>query len=339
MANQEHLYILKQGVNIWNEWRKWIGDTFDLSGANLRDADLHFVDLSGHILIPVGLKKSRKFSTDNERALLMSNLTAIDLRNANLRRADLSAVNFIGADLRGADLSYSNLSDSNLYGANLKFTQFTGTLFVNTLLYKAKNLSSSIHRGPSVIDHRTIFKSGKLPLSFLRGCGLPESLIKLYPSLLNEKPHQFYSCLISYSHKDEKFASRLYADLQNNGVRCYFAPESMKIGDEIRPALDQSIRDYDKLLILLSQYSIKSDWVEKEIETAFEKERRQKETVILPIRLDEAVMRTRRAWAADIRRTRFIGDFRDWKNRDSYKSAFDRLLRDLSARNRPFSEK
>jgi hypothetical protein len=71
--------------------------------------------------------------------------------------------------------------------------------------------------------------------------------------------------------------------------------------------------------------------VEKEVETAFEKEQRQQQTVLFPIRLDEAIMEAKEAWAADIRRTRHIGDFCGWKNHDSYRAAFERLLRDLKA--------
>ena len=37
------------------------------------------------------------------------------------------------------------------------------------------------------------------------------------------------------------------------------------------------------------------------------------------------------AWAAEIRRTRHIGDFTRWKDHDAYTTAFDRLLRDLKA--------
>src|SRR5437764_14039203 len=83
-------------------------------------------------------------------------------------------------------------------------------------------------------------------------------------------------------------------------------------------------------MVLLSTNSVSSPWVEKEVETAFEKERDEKRTVLFPIRLDDAVMQTGEAWAADIRRTRHIGDFRDWKNHDSYMKAL-RLLRDLKA--------
>jgi hypothetical protein len=148
---------------------------------------------------------------------------------------------------------------------------------------------------------------------------------------LVSKPIDYYTCFISYSSKDEAFTKRLYSDLQSNNVRCWFAPEDLKIGEKIRPRIDEAIRMHDKLLLILSENSVESEWVEKEVETAFEKERKQKKTVLFPIRLDDCVMDTDQAWAADIRRTRNIGDFRGWKSHDDYKKAFDRLIRDLKA--------
>src|SRR5215470_13770134 len=145
------------------------------------------------------------------------------------------------------------------------------------------------------------------------------------------EPIQFYSCFISYSSKDHEFAERLYADLQQKNIRCWFAPEDMKIGNKIRSSIDEAIRVHDKLLLVLTENSMKSPWVEKEVETAFEKERKLGRTVLFPIRLDDAVMRAEEAWAADIRRTRHIGDFCCWKERDKYRLAFERLMRDLRA--------
>ena len=114
-------------------------------------------------------------------------------------------------------------------------------------------------------------------------------------------------------------------------MRCWFAPEDLKIGDKFRTRIDEAIRYHDKLLIILSEHSIHSDWVETEVESAFEKERRHKRTALFPIRVDDAVMETDQAWAADIRRTRHIGDFSGWKNHDTYQKQFARLLRDLQA--------
>src|SRR5262249_56555477 len=125
------------------------------------------------------------------------------------------------------------------------------TVFGDTTLTAIQGLETCQHYGPSTLDHRTLAKSGPLPLAFLRGCGLPDALIDYLPSLLNE-PFQFYSCFISYAIRDHAFAARLHADLQNKGVRCWFAPEDLKIGDRICPRIAQTIHVYDKLLTVLA---------------------------------------------------------------------------------------
>ena len=105
----------------------------------------------------------------------------------------------------------------------------------------------------------------------------------------------------------------------------------MKTGDKIRPRVDESIRLHDKLLLILSKHSLASTRVEKEVETAFERERREKKLNLFPVRLDQTVMDTDVAWAADLRRMRQICDFTKWKDHDAYQTAFARLLRDLKA--------
>jgi hypothetical protein len=62
-----------------------------------------------------------------------------------------------------------------------------------------------------------------------------------------------------------------------------------------------------------------------------ERERKEKQAVLFPVRLENAVMEIENGWPADIRRTRHIGDFRNWKNHDEYQKAFERLLLDLKA--------
>ncbi|MDQ2713153.1 MAG: toll/interleukin-1 receptor domain-containing protein [Acidobacteriota bacterium] len=162
----------------------------------------------------------------------------------------------------------------------------------------------------------------------MRRCGLPETLIEYLPSLITE-PVQFYSCFISYSVRDQDFADRLYVDLQIKGVRCWFAPEDLKIGDRFRQRIDEAIRLHDKLLLILSEHSVQSDWVREEVESCLERERREKRLVLFPVRVDEAIMDATEAWAASIRRQRHIGDFKEWKKHDSYQSGLCRLLRDL----------
>ena len=163
--------------------------------------------------------------------------------------------------------------------------------------------------------------------SFFGGAGVPDSIIDAIPSLIGSRPIDYYSCFISYSRKDQAFAERLYADLQSKGVRCWFGPRDMRIGDEIRPRIDECIRVHDKLLLVLSEILSCQYLVKKEVETAFEREAQQKKLVLFSVLLDETVMHTQEAWAADIRRMRHIGDFTRWKDHDEYQQVFERAKR------------
>ena len=196
MANEEHLNILKQGVDTWNNWRKeHPGVRPDLSEADLHRADLSLADLS----------------------------------RANLIGADLSGANLIGASLSLADLSLADLSEAHLSGAILRRAklhqaQIGWTLFGDTNLSSVQGLDTVQHIGPSTIGIDIIYRSkGKIPEAFLRGAGVPENFIEDIGALTG-KALEYYSCFISYSTKDQEFADRLYADLQTNGVRCWFAP-------------------------------------------------------------------------------------------------------------------
>src|SRR5450759_322894 len=55
----------------------------------------------------------------------------------------------------------------------------------------------------------------------------------------------------------------------------------------------------------------------------------RKPELLFPVRLDDTIMDAGEAWAASIRRQRQIGDFRAWKDHDSYWKGLERLLRDL----------
>lgn len=323
MANPEHLKIIKQGIEAWNEWReKNFAIRPDLSRVNFSWANLSRANLT-------------------EANLMWANLSGADLRWAaldggvDLSDADLSRANIEGANLSGAFLIGTNLSGADLNGAALMGAWIGRTVFTDIDLSTVKGLKNVRYFSPSSIGIDTIYKSrGNIPEVFLRGCGVPESFIAQIPALVAAlESIQFYSCFISYSSKDQDIANRLYADLQNKGVRCWFAPEDLKIGDKFRLRIDESIRIYDKLLLVLSEHSVSSQWVEKEVETAMEREREDEKhrTVLFPVRLDDAVNEIKAGWPADVRRTRHIGDFTHWKDHDSYQKAFDRLLRDLKA--------
>jgi hypothetical protein len=145
----------------------------------------------------------------------------LDLRGARLSFASLRGASLHNADLTRTNLSFADLgdavlSDANLTGADVSVVYLVGTVFANTTLTAVRGLETCSHIGPSTLDHRTLAKSGPLPLAFLRGCGLPEALIEYLPSLLGD-PIQYDSLFISYASRDQVFAERLYADCVFHG--------------------------------------------------------------------------------------------------------------------------
>lgn len=65
------------------------------------------------------------------------------------------------------------------------------------------------------------------------------------------------------------------------------------------------------------------------MDAALDREHQQKGTYVLfPIRLDDQVLQTSKAWAIAVRQ-RYIGDFRQWIGDAMYQRASQRLLRDL----------
>ena len=322
MPNQEHLEILQQGVNIWGKWRRQHSDICpDLSNAYLIHTYLRNVNFS----------KTNLRSADLVSAILSgADLSGADLSGADFSGANLDGANLSGADFSGANLSETKLIDASLSETNLSYAKLWGTILGNVDLRTVKGLDTIQHEGPSTIGTDTLERShGDIPEVFLRGAGLSDTFIE-YVHALVQKPIDYYTCFISYSSKDEAFAKRLHNDLQNEGVRCWFAPKDMDIGDKIRHRIDDSIRMYDKLLLILSKHSITSTWVAYEVERALNKEPVGEQNVLYPVRLDKTILTCEMEWAQDIKQTRHIGNFEKWKtNHDAYQESFKRLLRAL----------
>jgi uncharacterized protein YjbI with pentapeptide repeats len=268
MANPEHLERLKKGVKVWNRWYRKQQGTADLTCAYLDGLDLSAVDLYRVNLSSANLHGA----TLNNADLRYANLCDINFITANLDGARLSYANLRGAKLNGARLRQADLRDSELEGANLRGAWLSGTVMAGVDLGGVRGLSDVVHRSPSILNIDTIYMSrGKIPDKFLRGCGVPENFIT-YMKSLTGSAFEFYSVFISYSTKDQDFADRLHADLQDKGVRCWLATEDLKIGDPFRQRIDESIRLHDKLLLVLSEHSVQSSWVQDEVEAALERD-------------------------------------------------------------------
>jgi uncharacterized protein YjbI with pentapeptide repeats len=333
----------------------------NLSRSNLSGADLSGADLSGADLSRAHLREANL----RNASLIIASLSNVDLIRADLTSALLSGADLSNALLSGADLSLSVLNKTDLSGAILDGALLDGailnradlrgailvgaildgadlseatigrSIFGNIDFRMVKGLETVIHRGPSEISTSTLARSqGNIPEAFLRGAGLDDASIHYGRALITNLT-EYYTCFISHASKDGVFAEQLYTSLQNGGIRCWLASEGLKSSERFRQRTDEALRRYDTLLLVLSEHSLNSQWVEKEVEAAFKKEHQHNALALFPIKLDETVMSSDKAWASKLRRERHIIDFALWKEHDEYFKSVEQLIRDIKAGWRP----
>ena len=136
MANPEHLAKLKEGVDVWNNWRQENPDIEpDLRDTNLENADLRDANLSGSDLSGSDLFHATLIHT----ILSFSNLTDTNLSVANLSGADLTCARLTNANFIGAKLIHTNLLESKLIDAKL-----IGAKLIHTNLIRANILGANL---------------------------------------------------------------------------------------------------------------------------------------------------------------------------------------------------
>lgn len=172
MADEEHLAILKQGVEVWNEWRRknpgiqpdlrelnlsrifLFGINFskaNLMGSSFRKADLRsqhdswsgtivFDNCEKHPLMGVNLHNINLKGCDLRGANFEETvLVDLILKGANFSNVDFRESNFSGIDLSAQNLifSKSNFSEAILNEVNLSGLDFSGAKFIEAAINEA----------------------------------------------------------------------------------------------------------------------------------------------------------------------------------------------------------
>lgn len=95
------------------------------------------------------------------------------------------------------------------------------------------------------------------------------------------------SIFLSYSHIDKPFANRLATDLRQKGHYTWIDDSEIKVGDSLIEKIREGIDKADYLGAIISQSSINSDWVKKELDIAMNQEIQGKKIKVLPILLSD----------------------------------------------------
>ena len=90
---------------------------------------------------------------------------------------------------------------------------------------------------------------------------------------------------ISYSRKDADVASRLLERLKNDHASVFMDQTSLVAGEDFSKITQQQLKDAKIVLVILSENSVRSGWVQEELRYALNAGESKR---IIPILLDES---------------------------------------------------
>jgi hypothetical protein len=88
---------------------------------------------------------------------------------------------------------------------------------------------------------------------------------------------------ISYSSSDHLFVDKLAANLDSLGADVFYAKWEIKVGDSIVGKINMALSTHDHLVVVLSKSSVKSDWVQRELNSSLMRQLTDKKISIKPV--------------------------------------------------------
>jgi hypothetical protein len=140
---------------------------------------------------------------------------------------------------------------------------------------------------------------------------------------------QINPLFISYSHKDSAFVDAMEKRLDAKGVRFWRDINDASSG-RLEKVVDRAMRQNPTVLLVLSENSVQSDWVEHEARSARDLEKELKRDVLCPVALDGAWKDC--PWPVRLREQIMeynILDFSNWKDESEFTKKFEKLVQGL----------
>ncbi|MFC6570248.1 toll/interleukin-1 receptor domain-containing protein [Pseudomonas brassicacearum] len=124
---------------------------------------------------------------------------------------------------------------------------------------------------------------------------------------------------LSHNHADKPFTRRLANDLRQAGHSVWIDEAEINIGDSLIGKIREGLDEVDFVAAVLSEHSIGSVWVQRELEIASNREIEERRVVVLPLLVQKVAL-------PGFLKGKFYADFTD---PSSYKPMLDLLLRAL----------
>ena len=124
---------------------------------------------------------------------------------------------------------------------------------------------------------------------------------------------------LSHSHHDKPFARKVAADIRASGHTVWIDEAEINVGDSLIEKISDGLEQVDFVAAILSEASLDSAWVQKELEIASSREIEEKRVVVMPLLL------------GDVELPRFLkGKFyADFRKEENYTAAIKLVLRGL----------
>jgi len=127
------------------------------------------------------------------------------------------------------------------------------------------------------------------------------------------------SIFLSHSSKDKFFVRTLADHLRSYGIKVWINEAEINIGDSLTEKIGRAIENTDYVGVVLSHNSINSEWVQRELQIALQKEIKGEKMVVLPILIETVGLPP------------FLKDkqYADFTNPEKYENELIKLLKAL----------
>lgn len=249
-----------------------VDDTLEVLGSASRLAQIQGDDDEALAYAQQGLALARSFGMPKEEVDCLLDIAALHRKHGEYERVH------------------------DLYDVCIQIAEEIGygTRMVDILMLKADLFFLERHFGSSMQLSQRALERSLVMGDQIRAASIREQIAKLN-AVVNRK------VFISYSNQNRVFVERLAIDLRAQGLAVWWAEWEIKVGDSILQKLSEGMLEAGYLVVVLSPASIKSPWVQLEVNSALMKQvSAQRDITVLTLLLEDCeipILLAEKKWA------------------------------------------